>query len=137
VDAPTPDRLFTAAEANAALPQVRPAVADLRRAIAAVRASAPVVEAFAARAAASGGTQPSAEERAARERFRDAEEAAGSALDRLHRIGVLVKDADRGLVDFPSLRDGEIVELCWLDGEPAVAHWHHVGAGFAGRQPLA
>ena len=43
-----------------------------------------------------------------------------------------MKDADRGLVDFPSLRDGEVVELCWLDGEPEVAHWHHVGAGFAG-----
>ena len=66
-----------------------------------------------------------------------AEEAAGTALEQLHEIGVLVKDADRGLVDFPSLRDGEVVELCWLDGEPEVAHWHHVGAGFAGRQPLA
>lgn len=133
---PTPDRLFTAAEANAALPQVRPAVADLRRAIAAIRASAPAVEAFAARAAATGGTQPSADERVARDRFRVAEEAAGTALEQLHEIGVLVKDADRGLVDFPSLRDGEIVELCWLDGEPEVAYWHHVGAGFSGRQPL-
>jgi hypothetical protein len=137
VNAPPPDRLFTAAEANAALPQVRPAVADLRRAIAEVRASAPAVEAFAARAAATGGTQPSGDERAARNRFRVAEEAAGYALEQLHEIGVLVKDADRGLVDFPSLRDGEVVELCWLDGEPEVAHWHHVGAGFAGRQPLA
>ncbi len=137
MNAPPPDRLFTAAEANAALPQVRPAVTDLRRAIAEVRASAPAVEAFAARAAATGGTQPSGDERAARDRFRVAEEAAGNALERLHEIGVLVKDADRGLVDFPSLRDGEVVELCWLDGEPEVAHWHHVGAGFAGRQPLA
>ena len=70
VDAPTPDRLFTAAEANAALPQVRPAVAALRRAIAEFAASAPAVEAFAARAAATGGTQPSPSERAARDRFR-------------------------------------------------------------------
>ena len=89
------------------------------------------------RAAATSGTQPSSDERVARDRFRVAEEAAGNALERLHEIGVLVKDADRGLVDFPSLRDGEVVELCWLDGEPEVAHWHHVGAGFAGRQPLA
>ena len=137
MNAPPPDRLFTAAEANAALPQVRPAVADLRRAIAEVRASAPAVEAFAARAAATGGTQPSGDERVARDRFRVAEEAAGNALERLHEIGVLVKDADRGLVDFPSLRDGEVVELCWLDGEPEVAYWHPIGAGFAGRQPLA
>ena len=43
----------------------------------------------------------------------------------------------RGLLDFPSERDGEIVELCWLHGEPTVAHWHRIGEGFAGRRPLA
>ena len=128
---PTPDRLFTAAEANAALPQVRPAVADLRRASRRCarlrRRSRPSRRAPPRRV----GRSPAPTERLARDRFRVAEEAAGPALEQLHEIGVLVKDADRGLVDFPSLRDGEIVELCWLDGEPEVAHWHHVGAGFS------
>jgi hypothetical protein len=50
--------------------------------------------------------------------------------------GVLVKDLDVGLIDFPSIRDGEQVELCWRLGEEKVAHWHRVGEGFRGRKPL-
>jgi hypothetical protein len=115
---------------------VRPVVTALRRAVAEVRVAAPTVQGFAARAAETGGTQPSAAERMARSRYRSAEEAATRSLAELLELGVVVKDAERGLVDFPSLRDGEVVELCWLDGEPAVAHWHHVGEGFAGRRPL-
>jgi hypothetical protein len=136
MSAPTPRLLFTIAEANEALARVRPVVAALRRAVAEVRVAAPAVHGFAARAAESGGTQPSAVERLARSRYRAAEEDATRSLGELHELGVVVKDAERGLVDFPSLRNGEVVELCWLDGEPTVAHWHHVGEGFAGRQPL-
>lgn len=133
---PTPHRLYTPAEANEALPRVRPIVAALRRAVAEVREADPAVQAFVARASASGGTQPTPAERVARRRYRDGEEAAGQALRELQDLGVQVKDAARGLVDFLSLRDGEVVELCWLDGEAAVAHWHRVGEGFAGRRPL-
>lgn len=111
-------------------------VTALRRAVADVREAAPLVQAFGARASETGGTQPSAAERLARSRYRAGEEAAGEALEELQMLGVLVKDAERGLVDFPSLRDGEVVELCWLDGEPSVDHWHRMGEGFAGRRPL-
>jgi hypothetical protein len=134
--APTPHRLFTPQEANEVLPTVRAAVALLRGSVAEVRIAAPVVQTFAERAGVTGGTQPTPAERLARGRFRDAEEAATRALAELEELGVLVKDAARGLVDFPSLRDGEVVELCWLDGEEAVTHWHRVGEGFAGRQRL-
>ena len=58
------------------------------------------------------------------------------AAERLERLGVLVKDLDRGLVDFPALRDGEEVLLCWQVGEDEVAFWHGVDEGFAGRKPL-
>jgi hypothetical protein len=54
----------------------------------------------------------------------------------IEAMGVLVKDLETGLLDFPSERDGEIVFLCWRHGEPSVAHWHAVDAGFSGRQPL-
>ncbi len=47
-----------------------------------------------------------------------------------------MKDPQRGLLDFPSERDGEVVELCWLHGEHAVTHWHRIGEGFAGRKPI-
>jgi hypothetical protein len=49
---------------------------------------------------------------------------------------IVLRDLDRGLIDFPSLRDGEEVYLCWLEGEEEIGFWHEPEAGFAGRQPL-
>jgi len=63
-------------------------------------------------------------------------EAVAAAVEELNRLGVLVKDLDRGLVDFPALRQGEEVLLCWQVGEDEVAFWHGVEEGFAGRKPL-
>jgi hypothetical protein len=56
-------------------------------------------------------------------------------LDELEKLGVELKGPD-GLCDFYSLRDGREVYLCWRLGEPEVAHWHELEAGFGGRQPL-
>ena len=49
---------------------------------------------------------------------------------------MVVRDLERGLIDFPSLLDGDEVYLCWLLDEPSVGHWHAVEAGFGGRRPL-
>jgi hypothetical protein len=57
-------------------------------------------------------------------------------LDELQRIGVELKDIDQGLLDFPCLHEGRVVDLCWMVSEPAIAHWHERDAGFAGRQRL-
>ena len=51
-------------------------------------------------------------------------------------LGAIVKDLERGLVDFPSLRAGEEVLLCWRVGEDEIHFWHPVGEGFSGRRPL-
>ena len=64
-----------------------------------------------------------------------ADEAA-AAVNELEAIGVVVKDLDLGLLDFPALRDGEEVELCWHVGEDGVEHWHRLGEGYAGRKPI-
>jgi len=68
-----------------------------------------------------------------------AREAVAVALgfERLERLDIVVRDLERGLVDFPALIDGREVYLCWLLDEPAIGHWHGVEAGFAGRRPLA
>jgi hypothetical protein len=50
--------------------------------------------------------------------------------------GIELKDIDRGLIDFPSPREGRVVYLCWRLGERRIRYWHEVDAGFAGRQPL-
>jgi hypothetical protein len=58
------------------------------------------------------------------------------AVDELQAVDIVLRDIDRGLVDFPALRDGEEIYLCWLVEEDEIAFWHEPGAGFAGRQPL-
>lgn len=57
-------------------------------------------------------------------------------MEDLDRLEIVVRDLERGLVDFPALRDGQEVYLCWLVDEPEVGHWHDPEAGFAGRRPL-
>jgi hypothetical protein len=59
-----------------------------------------------------------------------------SQINRLHAMGVLLKDIERGLIDFPHLREGREVYLCWHLGEEKIAYWHEIHAGYAGRQPL-
>jgi len=49
---------------------------------------------------------------------------------------VVLRDLDRGLVDFPTIRDGREVYLCWIEGEPDIGFWHELDAGHAGRQEL-
>jgi hypothetical protein len=60
-----------------------------------------------------------------------------SQTSELELLGVQLKDFERGLVDFPSLRDGRVVLLCWQIGEgDEVEWWHNVEDGFAGRTPI-
>lgn len=40
---------------------------------------------------------------------------------------------EHGLLDFPTTLDGRWVYLCWRLGEPEVAYWHEVEAGYRGR----
>jgi hypothetical protein len=62
--------------------------------------------------------------------------ALSRALNELDAVDVVVRDVERGLVDFPALRDGEEVYLCWLVDEDEIGFWHAPDAGFAGRRPL-
>jgi len=57
-------------------------------------------------------------------------------VNEIHGRGAIVKDVDEGLVDFPALRHGEEILLCWRLGEDEVAHWHDLEEGFAGRKQL-
>ena len=63
-------------------------------------------------------------------------EAFQSALEQLEEFGCMLKDLSIGLTDFYSIRDDEIILLCWKLGEPRIQYWHTLEGGFAGRQPL-
>jgi hypothetical protein len=58
------------------------------------------------------------------------------SMAELRELEVVLRDLDRGLLDFPSLRDGREMYLCWQEGEDAIEYWHEPETGFAGRQPL-
>ncbi len=118
---------YTLAQANAMRPWVAERVLRLRAARHRLRASDAAE--LAARASLSGGSWPGrAHARAAT--------TLALTLEELDRLDVVVRDADRGVVDFPAVREGEEVYLCWLVGEPAVTHWHALEAGFQGRRRL-
>ena len=59
-----------------------------------------------------------------------------AALQQLETLGCVLKDVSTGLIDFYSLRDGEVVCLCWRVGEKRIGFWHRLEDGFAGRQPV-
>ena len=121
-------RHWTPEEAN----QLRPLVGATVRRIRAARhrlADEGFDRDFATHADATGGAWPG------RER---AEAAIAMALgfEQLERLDIVVRDLERGLVDFPALIDGSEVYLCWLLDEPQITHFHAVESGFAGRRPL-
>ena len=57
-------------------------------------------------------------------------------IDEVQRKGIIVRNVETGLVDFPTLEKGREIYLCWQRGEPEVAYWHEADSGFAGRQPI-
>ncbi len=122
-------RLFTQDEANHMLEDLRPLVAEVistrARLVELQPALAPVLE----KLLGNGGSRFSAE-------LLDTFERLRAAVRSIEAMGVLVKDLETGLIDFPSDRGGDVVFLCWRYGEPDVAHWHSIDAGFSGRQPL-
>jgi hypothetical protein len=130
-------RYFTAEEANELLPEVRLVAEELVEHRLAARAVAAKRAQLVTRIAGNGGDFDPQEPRELEEDFERETAAMAEALERLERLGVIVKDADRGLVDFPALREsGDEVLLCWQVGEDEVAYWHGLEEGFAGRKPL-
>ncbi len=123
-------RHYTRAEANAARPWVAERVRRIRDARAELlELGERVGDALANLNPQNGGSYPGGA--VARSLV-----ALSLAAGELRAVEVLLRDADRGLVDFPALRDGEEIYLCWLLEEDEIRFWHAPDAGFAGRQPL-
>jgi len=63
-------------------------------------------------------------------------ETISKMVDKIQDLGIIIKDIDTGLVDFPHRRNDRIVYLCWQSGEKEINFWHEIEAGKAGRKPL-
>jgi hypothetical protein len=126
---PAFERLFTVEEANTLLPVLREILADIALHRNALREKAPHMEPILRAAIGNGGG------RAGSEYGLEAYELY-LAVERIRELGVVLKDLDMGLLDFPHEREGRIVFLCWHPPEESVAFWHDLDAGYAGRQRL-
>ena len=124
-------KLFTIEEANALLPSVREILQRIqhsRRRLATYRRAAKLAAEGAEQGG--GGMEGGALYATLLTQFT-------AEMSELEALGVQLKDFDRGLVDFPSLRDGRVVLLCWQLGEgDQLEWWHDMEAGFGGRTPL-
>jgi len=134
--APVPQRHFTPDEARAALPGVRRLAERLVGARADQLAATAQISELTSAAAGNGHGLDRELFATLREELERAELLLSETLTALDEVGVVVKDVDAGLIDFPSLRDGKDVFLCWQLGEAELAWWHGVDEGFQGRKPL-
>jgi hypothetical protein len=129
-------RHFTPEEANAALVDVRPLVERMveqrREHIAALERQEELEGHIRGNG---GGIPPAALADSAAEVDRVAR-ALARTVDEIGEHGAQVKDVEEGLIDFPALRHGETVLLCWKLGEDDIRYWHTLDGGFAGRQEL-
>jgi len=131
-----PPRVFTPDEANAALSELRPLVEAMVEGKRALDDAQERRDDIAQRIAGNGGGIPPAELGALEAAVEEAAETLAGTIGEIQAMGVLVKDLDTGLVDFPGQRAGQDILLCWQLGEDEVAFWHGLEDGYAGRQPL-
>jgi hypothetical protein len=129
-------RLFTPAEANSALGEVRAAAERLVELRARMRELVQAQGTLVTAIGGNGGGYAASDLNAAQAELEHLGEHVAGCVSELEALGVVVKDLDLGLLDFPAVHEGREVELCWHVGEPEVAYWHDLDAGYAGRKPI-
>lgn len=120
-----PRRLYTPELANKSLPLVARIARD-------IQAEARQIQALWVRLQAPGH----GDRRALEDQLAEHRDAFATLSDELTQLGVELKDPLTGLLDFRARRGGHEVYLCWRLGEGAVAFWHTLDGGFAGRRPM-
>ncbi len=123
------NRIFTLSEANRLLPQLRDYLTAIKQGKAILIRTKDEIKKASANAEAGGGSPLGA-------LYITALQQIGESLHAVQEMGVLVKDIDLGLCDFPYLLDGRIVYLCWKLGESEIRWWHEVTRGYKDRHPL-
>jgi hypothetical protein len=120
------ERVFSVEEANAMLPSLRKSLALIREARQTVLSGA---EPIRRSAPADGGGKQGKE-------YWEPLAALRREVEAITGQGVILRDPEAGLVDFPTEREGRLVFLCWRAEEDRVGFWHGPEGGFAGRRPL-
>ena len=122
-------KYFTVEEANALLPQLKQLLQTMIAARERIIANRQLWEPIIEKAHTNGGGQHG-------KKLYQESEAIQLTLTQINEWGILIKDLDTGLVDFPHWRQGQAVYLCWRMDEERIRYWHEVDSGFAGRKLL-
>jgi hypothetical protein len=131
------DKYFDRREAEELLPAIEPFLEEAQKQKRALDSITADISNAALRIMMLGGSLPPFAELNRKKNQREkVAEQLNQTVDEIQQTGCLVKDLDTGLVDFPSLRGGEKVYLCWKLGEERIGYWHGIEEGFAGRKPL-
>lgn len=130
------ERYFTLEEAQEIIPWMQSAFDSIRELSTKGLEGRKTMNALVEKMQSNGGSQHDEELRALQTSVQESTTAIQSTLDEFARRGIVVRDIQRGLIDFPTLQEGREVYLCWVYGETIIEFWHEVDAGFAGRQPL-
>ena len=129
-------RTFTPDEANALLAELRPLVGQLVDRKRRLDEAEDARRGLLARIAANGGDITPSDVAEIAQRVEREAGAVGELAEQIQAHGVQIKDLDVGLLDFPWLREEEVVLLCWRLGEEEIGYWHGMDEGYAGRKPL-
>lgn len=124
-----PERVFSLFEANQLIPQLQTHLSHVQRGKSVLLQTRDEVRKASALSNLGGGTPVGAE-------YVKSLQSISSNLQAIQELGVLVKDIDMGLCDFPHMRDGRVVYLCWKIGEKEIGWWHEVTTGYKDRCPL-
>ena len=129
-------RHFTPDEANRLLQRIGPMMENLVARRNALREHQELLAAFRTKAGGNGGVARGRDVVAARQAVDRITAEIRQGLQEIQALGCVVKDLDMGLLDFPALRDGQEVYLCWRVGEDRIESWHGIDEGYTGRKPL-
>ena len=123
------ERIFTLAEAQSLLPRLRTLLEELSQEWKRMSELNPEIQKARNNAPLNGYSKFGVE-------YVESVSHLMSLIHEIKDMGVLLKDADKGLCDFPYIKGGRMVYLCWQLGEDRIGYWHDVETGFAGREPL-
>ncbi len=123
-------KIFTVSEANGLLPEIEPKLVSIQSLYTIIESLRPEARAAAGASNFGGGMEGGTG-------YVNTLYKVGKLTTEIHELGVELKDPTNGLIDFPSMRAGRIVLLCWRLGDGnLIEWWHETDDGFAGRQPL-
>ena len=122
-------RYFSLQEANQALNSIRPWMDEVQNIRREILVHQPEIWSVMEKSAGNGGNPTLS-------RMVKTFDRLDALIHSIQDTGAIIKDINTGLLDFPAIKDGHEVYLCWKHGEGDIAFWHEIEDGFAGRQSI-